>query len=166
MMVLKQGESRGESRRISTMIKKTLVVLGGVLLSTVLLVVGAWMMLRLTPIGSVVSGNAVATVDNQDPFEAMSQFIWISNSLLFPAIAVGVGDFVGLLAENRTLPLAVGGMLPAVIFFLAGHSWAAEALVYGLGYFALSAIVASLVGKVRLRRGSGEQFLDSVPPPF
>lgn len=140
------------------MLRKTLAVLGGALLSAVLLVIGSWLMLRLTSIGPIAEGAAGVsrTSEIQDPFDALNQFMWISNVLLFPVIALSVGAFVGLLVRNRTWQLAAASMVPAVLFFLAAHSWRVEAFLFGLAYLALASIAGVWIIKLR-RKGGGPE---------
>ena len=145
------------------MTRNVLVVLGAVALSFVLLTAGIWLILQTSPQGgwireSAERGRALGRQETLekygDPFEMVASTVRVAQLALFPAVALLVGAFVGLLGRGAVWQVAALSLTPLLIFVLSASAWGLEGFISGGAYLALCCAAGVLTSRLRRKRSA------------
>jgi hypothetical protein len=134
--------------------RNLLVVGGGVILSFVLLSVGAWIFLQASSQGEWIRETAAdgrmpkyeEEIEKYgDPFDMMTRGMRITQFILLPIVGLLTGTFVGLLARSAVWQTAAISLIPLALLVLAAHSWTLEGLLLSCVYIVLCSATSLLL---------------------
>ncbi len=140
------------------MIRNSLIVLGCVTLSFLLAGVSGFLYVNFTQPGQFAADPEVLNMDVQaikakyggDPWALMERGLRLLKYVFWPAIAILVGLFAGCFARDRVTLIAVLGVLPLQVFFVAASSFSAFGFLLVALYTGLAC--AAALGIDRLKR--------------
>ncbi|MDQ3684984.1 MAG: hypothetical protein M3430_05210 [Acidobacteriota bacterium] len=133
-------------------------VLGGVVLSFVLLTVGIWAFLQTSAQGEWLRESAERgrmpeyqeTVEKYgDPFDMMTRGVRVMQFVLLPSVALLVGAFVGLLARDVVWQMAAISLVPLLVLVLFASAWEWDGFALSGVYIALCCAASLLLHRWR-----------------
>ncbi|HLG14786.1 MAG TPA: hypothetical protein VJH03_09840 [Blastocatellia bacterium] len=134
------------------MIKNISIVVGGVMLSFLLVVAGGWIVIQFTPMKSVLIENDTAWSKLGDPFAVLGTTLSIIKFVMCPVIAMAIGGYVGFLVRSHAWQLAMISAIPFTVVFLAAGDWRAEGVALGGFYLLIASAFAFAIARSRSRR--------------
>ena len=134
------------------MIKNISLVIGGILLSFVLVVAGGWIILQFTPMKAALIENAAAWYEHGDPFVVMGVTLSIIEFVMCPVIAIAVGVYVGFLARRLAWQLSAISSIPLITLFLTASTWRWGSIALAGLYLLIASAIAFVVARWRSRR--------------
>lgn len=142
------------------MVRKIVLIIGGISLSAVLLVLTSWLVLNFTSFGKLVQQESPPTnvtydqvvATHGDPFELMEITLAAVDFVGMPLTALLVGCFVGLMATKGAASAAATSLLPLSIFILATHSFSILGFVLASVCLTVGAFSSLAVSRFKSRR--------------
>ena len=89
-----------------------------------------------------------------DPFDMLARGVRVMQFVLFPAVALLVGAFVGLLARSVVWQAAALSLVPLLVFVLLASSWDLEGFVLSGVYLALCCAASLLLSRWRGKKAA------------
>jgi len=140
------------------------IVLGGIVISYMLLALCTWLFLRSSVVGDMILegfrtgnqiGSQVLTEKYGDPAIIMKRGLQQIQFIIGPIVSVSVGIFVGLFSRRHVWQLSALSLVPFAIFMVVAHSWNLAGIGLGLLYLAMSVVSALGILTVRTRTTKG-----------
>lgn len=132
-------------------IRSFLIVLGAILLSGVFMAIGGLLFANSPEMALMrrIASNPFTENDATELWKAMDRISFIYDWIASPLIAALIGLFVGFLAKQYPIRLAVLGIAPFVVAF---SSFSVTEIVFSVGYVLIAGGVSALVFRVQMKQ--------------
>ena len=146
------------------MIRNAILAVCGLLVALLTICVGGAVVLRVTGVEDImrearlgIQGKALtrAIDEGRDPGKVLGAGLQAFDFLVFPAVMVAAGIFIGLLSLGRAWPVAAIAMAPLLVAVLAGRGWSTRASMFAGCYLLLACTAAQVSRRLRRNRPVG-----------
>jgi len=146
--------------------RNLIVIIGGVILGLIYISCCAWLLLKFTTFGKIVTESAamgrameykeVVIKYGQNPFGHMQTELRIIQYAMFPVLSALIGIYVGVLTRKNEVAIAAITILPFVIFATSSDSSSVAAFGFSIIYLGICCLTTNVIAGRRATRQTSE----------
>jgi hypothetical protein len=138
--------------------RNIIIILGGIVLSLLLIVLGGWVLATFTNMGKIASESAAlgramehreVVAKYGDPFKSLKTASKIIHFGIFPIGSLLIGGYVGFLAKNKEVIVSAITLFPFLIIVTSTDSSRVTAFMFAVFYLSICCFTTFFIARWR-----------------
>lgn len=141
--------------------RNILIILGGIVLSLLLIVLGGWVLATFTNMGKIATESAAlgramehkeVVAKYGDPFKSMKTVSTIIHFGIFPTGSLLIGLYVGLFSKNKEVIVSAITLFPFLIIVTSTDSSRVTAFAFAVFYLSVCCFTTFFLARWRTNK--------------